>query len=752
MNIFDFFQHINLTADQRNALKKIQDFLKGPERIFILKGYAGSGKTTLIEGLVGYLRYIQKGYHLMAPTGRAAKVINQKTKFTATTIHKVIYHFEELHIKIQNQKKDKEKENEEKKEQQTQQSGEEGVISFKFRYKLRNTDSDSTVFIVDEASMVSDSESSDDFISFGSGRLLFDLISYSRIQSEYTGNKIIFVGDPVQLPPIGMNFSPALDAQYLLEKYKVLALQAEMKEVKRQSTENGILAAASQIRQCFTSGYFNHFHLRENLKDIFHLSYNDYLKAYKSQEGSKIIICYKNQTAFLLNRDIRIDKFGSDLPIQPSDTVIVAANNYLLGIMNGEFAVVSEVSPSVESREVRFQAKGGRSKSVKLTWRRISLILLDENNLPRTINGWILENYLLCNDSSLKPEEQIALYIDFKSRHPCLKENTAEFNLAISQDEYFNCLLLKYGYAITCHKAQGGEWENVFVFWDKGIKENFNFYEENHEHKGKSNRDFYRWAYTAVTRPSKKLFCINPPYFHPFSSMNFMDINIQNTFNALTEQSHSVMEINIEEASQELEKWGLMNAPITIQEHFVHKWYHLKKHHIQIIGWEKVGYEIRYIFKQEVHTAGFKYWVNAKNQFNSKFQKLPIPNHSDKLFATITQVLESAVPIVLNSNSTEGNETLIEWDTLLEEEKPFLKSLFIEIRNRLKEGIKITQVQHLPYRERYTFEKRGKTCVVDFLYNSEGFWGNVLPLENQCNCSEIITSIKEIIHQLREGK
>jgi ATP-dependent exoDNAse (exonuclease V) alpha subunit len=375
MQILNHFQHLNLTNDQRRALEQLHNFLESGERVFILQGYAGSGKTTLLKGFVEYLSSIGKQYQLMAPTGRAAKVINQKTGFESTTVHKGIYSFEEL-------------------QEITQNEDEEGA-SFLYHYKIRNnTDVHNAVLIVDEASMVSDTLSQGEFFRFGSGYLLRDLIKYGRIQDAHTSSKLIFIGDPAQLPPIGMNFSPGLDSNYLRETYTVNIAHAEMKEVKRQDANNEILHAATKIRQCLTSGYFNDFDLRKNQRDIFTPPYQDFLETYKAQQGRKIIISWRNKTALDLNKEIRIDKFGADLPIQAADTVIIGGNNYRLGIMNGEFAVVAEASSSVESRDVSYKIKGGGTERVRLTWRRIELILPDENNQTKKVSGYMLENYL----------------------------------------------------------------------------------------------------------------------------------------------------------------------------------------------------------------------------------------------------------------------------------------------------------------------------------------------------------------------
>jgi hypothetical protein len=731
MKIFDHFQHINLTKDQSNALESLHAFLDSNERVLILQGYAGSGKTTLLKGFVEYLKSLEKKYQLMAPTGRAAKVINQKSGFESTTIHKGIYSFEEL--------------------QEISHGEEENDVSFLYQYKIRNNpEVHDSILIVDEASMVSDILSQGEFFRFGSGHLLRDLFTYSRIQESATTSKIIFIGDPAQLPPIGMKFSPALDPSYLAKTYNVSLSQVEMKEVKRQDANNGILISATKLRKCLTSGFFNDFDLRENKRDLFVPAYQDYLDNYKSQQDPKIIICYKNKTALDLNIAIRRDRFGDELPIQSSDTIIVGGNNYQLGIMNGEFAIVSEASQEVECRDVNFYTKGRNTESVRLTWRSISLVLPDENNQPKTVNGYILENYLY-GDNYLKPEEQRALYVDFKNRHPKLKKGTEEFKEAIINDKYFNCILLKYGYAVTCHKAQGGEWANAFVFWDIGTHMNFNFYETEHNRSGKTNSDFYRWAYTAVTRASKKLYCINPPYFSSFSGMNFIDIKVQQAFNTLTENSNHITEININEVLPVLEKFGLADAPLTIQDHFINRWHFLRKHYIDIEAWQKVGYEIRYIFKRESHTAAFKYWVNGQTVFKPNFQKLPSQTNSEELFETLCKLLENKSLIAVNRNSAASILAQIEFDLAIEEEKPFLKNLFDLIIKVLSNGEIISNIQHLEYRERYTIENNGRSCIIDFEYDKSGFFGRVLPLEKKCDSPELLVKIKTVVTNLKEA-
>lgn len=731
MKILDHFQHINLTKDQHNALVEIQDFLNSDDHVFILQGYAGSGKTTLIKGVVDYFQATEKKYQLMAPTGRAAKVINQKTGIQATTIHKGIYSFDEL-IEIEIKEEEK------------------SEVSFMYYYKLRNNiEAYNTIFLVDEASMVSDILSQGEFFRFGSGYLLKDLIEYSHIGFPNSKAKIIFIGDPAQLPPIGMNFSPALEKKYLTENYKLKTVDAELKEVKRQNADNGILNSATKIRKCLTSGFFNDFDLRENDKDIFNPKFEDFLHTYKSEQGTKVIISYKNKTALDLNQTIRREKYGADLTIQKSDYIIIGGNNYHLGIMNGEFGVVSNVEAITTTREVRFNQKNGIKASVLLTWRQIELLMPDENGESKTVSGYMLENYLN-GDNYLKPEEQQALYVDFKNRNPELKAKTEEFNEAIQADPYFNCILLKYGYAVTCHKAQGGEWDTTFVFWDKGVKEEFNFYNSEHNCSGKTNPEFYRWAYTAITRASKKLFCINPPYFNSFSGMSFIDFNVQKSFDELTGKIE--MEINSDNLKL-LQEFNLEAAPISLQNHFLLLNYILQKQNIDIVSWKKINFEIRYVFKRENEIASFKFWINGKNEFKPNFQKLPAETNSNSLFEEISKLIETAPKIVFVRNTDDTSLLKIEFELELEEEKPFLKTLFDSLQSDLAvSNILITDINHQNYRERYTFMKSEEKAVIDFEYNGDGFFGRVLPLENQCNCESLLDNISKTISNLNVFK
>ena len=731
MSIHDYYRHLELTSDQRHALGRIEAFFSSEMPVFILKGYAGSGKTTLIKGIVEYLASMDMNPVLMAPTGRAAKVISQKTGMPATTIHKAIYSFDKLN--------------------ELEINDEEGGKSFVYYYKIRNNvDVNNSIFIVDEASMLSDRLSEGEFFRFGSGFLLKDLVAFSRVQETGLKTKILFVGDPAQLPPIGMNISPALDQDYLRQEYNLNSDTSELKEVKRQGRESGILKAAARIRRCLTSGYFNDFDLREIGHDIFNPTYEDFINVYNASTNRKIIITYKNKTALDLNIEIRDNKFGEGMPLQSGDHIIIGHNNYRAGILNGEFGVVLDASPNIISRRISFYTKGGKKAEIELAWRSIELLFPDEGENGKTVKGYILENYLY-GDNYLTSEEQQALYVDFKNRNKDLQPHTPEFADAIINDPFFNAIQLKFGYAVTCHKAQGGEWKEAFVFWDRVAKDGFNFLESRHTAAGKTNSDFYRWAYTAITRASQKLNCINPPYFTSFSELVFVPEKVQDAFTELTGETLHTEVIDVDDTlCSDLKACGLNNEPLPIQDHFIELRQKSMEQGIDIIGWLRIGYEIRYSFKREDDQVTYKFWVNGKNEFNKKFEAIPSISNSESLIQELEVLLEQKRGFNINRNLADQKNFQIEFNSEIEETKPFLRILFDRIEEIcLDYTISIENLEHYLWMESYSFQRGSERAVMNFHYNEKGFVKKAIPITPKCNSQLLLNDLGQIVSMLK---
>jgi tRNA A37 threonylcarbamoyladenosine biosynthesis protein TsaE len=494
MNIFDHFQHINLTNDQRKALEMLHSFLVSDERVFILQGYAGSGKTTLLKGLTEYLSSEQASSKLMAPTGRAAMVITNKTKKPASTIHRLIYNMSELKEKL------------------------EGT-SFKYFFGLnQNEDNTNCVYFIDEASMISDAYSDDEFFRFGSGHLLKDLMQYIFVGEN--NRKIVFIGDSAQLPPVDMNFSPALDRAYLEQNYNGKIQDFGLSEVVRQQQESGILNSATKIRKAIALNEFNEFDISSNNKDVHKTLPGDfltqYVKAAKQGEVSKtIVITHSNRQAVDYNMQIRSLRYGDKAnQIQKEDVLIITRNNYngIIELYNGMFARVVEVGDIVYRASPRFYIDGKKTVERKLVFREVLVDVMGVDGKSHHVKTTLLDNFLMAESGKLHPYDQRALYIDFKNRmnDKGVKSATVEFKDALRSDLYFNAIQAKYGYAITCHKSQGGEWDNVFVDFQVFI--------------GKMSKAFYRWSYTAITRSSETLYCIDAPQYNAFNQFVIRDI------------------------------------------------------------------------------------------------------------------------------------------------------------------------------------------------------------------------------------
>ena len=230
--------------------------------------------------------------------------------------------------------------------------------------------------------------------------------------------------------------------------------------------------------------------------------------------------------------------------------------------------------------------------------------------------------------------------------------------------------------------------------------------------------------------------------------MTFVDEKVQREFNQLTGQKRSLGEIDINDVLPELKRFGLIDSPLTIQDHFIQRSIGLRNWFIDIVKWQKVGYEIRYFFKREDLTATLIYWINGKNEFRTNFQKLAAQTTSDQLFEEIVRILPELPEVRVNRNNAEGILTQIQYDVALEEEKPFLKYLFDQIKDNLGLNERITNVQHLNYRERYTIESIQGSCDIDFEYDGKGFFGRVLPILNNCKSPEILEKVKLICEKI----
>ena len=478
-----------LTNDQNIFREEFLEFIENDEdNIYILKGYAGTGKTFMLKLITDYLDKKKRQHRLMAPTGRAAKVITDKTGKRAFTIHKSIYSFDKQAAK-------KVKKNE-----------------FKYSFKLRtNEDDKDAIYIIDEASMISGKYSEAEFFTFGSGELLKDLFSYVHQGGLKPERKILFIGDPAQLPPVNTNISPALDID-ILSGYGFLVREHTLTEVVRQQEESGILLKACELRDSIDLESYEKTEFENYFHDIDIIYHNDFLEEYLSasdfhSENDSIVIAYSNRAAQHYNKWIRSHFYPEYKNITSGDRVMVTTNNYSypIELLNGDFGVVVYASEETTTTdepvyvETLFGPAAKKSaplKKVDLIFRDCIIRFEEPGGNQIDIECKILDNLLHSNERDISAEERKALIMDFQNRNPKLKPGSDEYIEAIGADEYVNALRLKFGYAITGHKSQGGEWNNVFLDVAKPFKVN--------------DEAYTRWLYTALTRAKEKLFIIKP--------------------------------------------------------------------------------------------------------------------------------------------------------------------------------------------------------------------------------------------------
>lgn len=492
MSIFTYFSDFQLSDDQHEALEMIQNFLNSDESVFLLKGYAGSGKTTILKGVISFLKKNNKQFQVMAPTGRAARILQKKTGF-GTTIHRGIYNFEALETKhIENE--------------------ETGEHTYKYFYPIGILEgNEQHIFIVDEASMVSNKESKHELFQFGTGVLLQDLLTFSRVRE--TNNKIIFVGDPAQLPPVGDNNSDALSEDFFKENNLNFS-QIEMTQVMRQG-DNTILKNATKLRDLIKNPIKSELSFDYNNEDFIKIQNIDIVRKYTEmfpipELGQGVIIAYSNGQCLNYNQHIRSVIFPNTPQICAGDILLISNNNYNLDLYNGDMVKVMEVSNElIERKNIPVFEKGVKKKQ-NLSFRKVK-VRTENNDAEKEF--YIIDSLLNSTSRDLSILEMKALFVDFvmrfREKYPYIEVGSERFKDALKDDPFFNAMRVKYGYAITCHKSQGGEWDTTFVdyFGNTSLKEMP-----------------LRWSYTATTRASKHCFAVNAPYSTALSKFSISEI------------------------------------------------------------------------------------------------------------------------------------------------------------------------------------------------------------------------------------
>lgn len=451
-------------AEKEQLMRLWGEFLtdRDHDTLFLLRGYAGTGKTTMISALVRALDKLHQKTVLLAPTGRAAKVISSYSGFPAYTIHKRIYRQRTASALSIN----------------TLAAG-ESVFS------LAENRSEHTLFIVDEASMIADSSENS---GFGSGRLLDDLIQY--VYSNGTC-RLMLVGDNAQLPPVGQSLSPALSSDFL-SGYGLRVSQYQLTEVARQALESGILANATRLRDMLRQGEVNNeiTWQTNGYQDIHVVNGQQMLdeleRSYREEgEQETIVVTRSNRRMNLYNQGIRSRLLWKEELLSAGDRIMVTRNNYFFTeqyegldfIANGDMLTVVRLRHERELYGYRFADATLRSNDYD--WEIEAVVCLDTLLSESPEASYAIQRTLFTRVAE-----------DFPEIH-----NKRDLTKAVMASPYYNALQIKHAYAVTCHKAQGGQWQRVFIDAGQVAPEQL-------------GEDYYRWFYTALTRAKQQVYIL----------------------------------------------------------------------------------------------------------------------------------------------------------------------------------------------------------------------------------------------------
>ncbi len=447
------------TDSQREAISSLSDFIfeKGDQFLFILQGYAGTGKTSLVSALVNTLDDIHVRTVLLAPTGRAAKVISQYAGRKAYTIHKWIYRV---------------------------------AVRAGIRQFVRKENKYShTLFIVDEASMISAESGLGEFPGMGS--LLDDLMEYVFSSPH---NRLLFIGDDAQLPPVHAEESPALSAEYMRNAYSVNVRSCRLTDVVRQSLDSGILYNATRLRNkineedisfpFFSKKVFEDFSRVPGgeLEDLLNNLYN------QCDCDEIVAITRSNKRAYLFNNEIRSRILFRENRITTGDYLMAVKNNYYW------IEETSEIGFLANGDIMEIMSIHKQQELYGFSFADVTVRLCDYPNHPDIDLKIILES-LETDGASLSYEDNHRLYEAVAEDYADIANKRLRF-LKIKNDPYLNAVQVKFAYSLTCHKTQGGQWKHVLV--DQGY-----LTEEN------LDKEYLRWLYTAVTRSTEKVYLIN---------------------------------------------------------------------------------------------------------------------------------------------------------------------------------------------------------------------------------------------------
>lgn len=734
-HLVDEFKGYALTADQQELVAQLEGFInKDSEHVFLMKGYAGTGKTFILKGVVNYLKNIGRSCSLSAPTGKATLVLREKTGHSASTVHSMIYSLNTLN------------------EYGKDQEGE----TFKLVFELKDNENPANhVYLIDESSMLSDAMANNEFIQFGSGKLLDDLMHYINLDSNEHAKKVIFIGDDAQLMPVRMNHSPALSEEYFKKLYgdEFLIRSFQLTEVVRQKTDSLILKNALHIRNDLARHQLNRLTIEQDDSEVVGIKAEQFLDTYmmncnNNMDAQTIVIASKNDLVGMYNMMIRESLYPGAKTIVPGDRIMFSKNTFIDGhrVFNGEFATVTAVG-HVESRRIQLN----KERIVDLNFRHVQVEFINENGMRIVAPTLLIEDLLTSPNAMLDADEQKALYKDFYIRNTKALKSIAQqmkaenkgdeseeehkkihFNNSherlklMMSDPYFNAVQAKYGYAITCHKAQGSEWKRVFL--------------DCQHYNNILSVDGFKWLYTGITRATERLYLLNWWDRRADSNIEVDELKFSENQKQLTSKLQEDCAIDtyldfdltsLSRISQGICRMvvkTLASQGITVKRIASHNYHDI--YQIQVDG-KLEEYKIYYNGKHVIRS------ISPSNK-----------NNSNQLYNSLTVLVGLLIQLegAPSMEQTQSMESIVQRTVYPEPFKEFLQAYGEQLAAKLQEHhIGIKDIQCAPYRVRYAFTRGLGTITMDIIYNGKKQITKTQFIDSLCNDSDLADDIKSIL-------
>ena len=497
-------------------------------KALVITGGAGTGKTTLVKTIIKQLNQTQRDFYLLAPTGRASlnlyHHVSDITNVSAQTIHSFLY-------------KKIEEDNDE-------------VVNFKI---TENELGFNAVIIIDEASMLSHEKSHSSFLQFGSGNVFQDLLGYLKLTQS--NRQLILIGDPYQLPPVNVSIAKVLQPDFLTENNVPNVRFIHLDKVYRQAESSKVLENATALRSQLETESFTQFPVVADGHEIISVSMDEAIESYLWDFNNAIFVAYTNREVLSINLAFRDLCCFEKNTLEKKEPLVLMQNTFIQDTkyFNGDMFAVEAIGKE-ESFNYKINDADGKTYDIKLSFIELELLHTATHTLVSTM---VLSHKLWEDSPEITRFEQQALMINFAQRNRHLTRGTPEFRQALRQDSYFNALFVKFGYALTCHKAQGGEWQKVYISL-------------NRPQNDLKTRAGFSWSYTALTRAKEQAYIVGLPKVLSFNS----------------------------------------DSPFEFFILFVEQ--KLLEHGFELIKSKEVGFELQLSIKKDTITSTFKFYRNKK--------------------------------------------------------------------------------------------------------------------------------------------